>query len=61
MGIQIPMERGYFEGRTGGLLKSIGTLYRELFKTAEPIEMPFRIWTPVGLRLSSVKKYHNRD
>jgi len=48
------MERGYNEGRTGGLLKSIGTLCREHFKTAEPIEMPFRIWTPVGLRLSSV-------
>jgi len=46
-----PIGRGNFEGREGGILQSIGTLGRAAVqKTAEPIEMPFGLWTRVGPR-----------
>jgi len=43
------MRKGNFEGK-GGPLLCIGTLWRELCKTAKPTEMPFGTWTRVGRR-----------
>ena len=38
------------KGENGRRVGSISTVCRELCKTAEPIEMPFGIWTLVGRR-----------
>jgi len=48
MGVQIPMGRGNF-GEKGRPLQSspIGTFCREQCKTAESIDLPFGLWTPV--------------
>jgi len=45
MGFTSPMQRGNFEGKGRPIVK-----YRAVSsaKTAEPIEMPFGMWTRVG-------------
>ena len=45
-GVQIPMGRGNFEGERHAPTCPT-TLLRELCKTAEPVEMPFELWTQV--------------
>jgi len=48
MGVHIPHGKGQFRGGRRPIVK-IGTLSRELCKTAEPIEMPFGVHgTQVG-------------
>jgi len=49
-GIQISPWEGAILGKRDGPLKSIWTLCGEPAKTAEPFEMPFGLWTRVGLR-----------
>jgi len=43
-----PCEGTVLRGKIGGPLQSIGSFCRELCIMAEPIEMPFGMWTQVG-------------
>jgi len=49
MGVQIPMERGNFEGEESAPAGPT-TLCRELCKMAEQIDLLFGLWTRVGRR-----------
>jgi len=48
--VQMPMERGNFEGERGKPLQSIGHFVVICAKTAEPIEVPFVLWARIGPR-----------
>ena len=54
MEVQISPWEGAILVNRGAYCKSIGTFCRELLscaKTAEPIDLPFWLWTPVGRRM----------
>ena len=49
-GSRSPMGRGNFEGGKGHPIVKYGDTLRSRAKTAEPIEMPFRLWAWMGHR-----------
>jgi len=50
-GVQIPMDRGNFEGERAAHCKIYEYSAVSCTKTAEPIEMPFALWVPMGPRI----------
>jgi len=61
MGRDPVMVRGNFKGEKGDPLKSIGTLCRELCKTAEPIEMLFGMLRRVDPRNHVLQCHEGSD
>ena len=49
-GVQIPMGMGKFEGERASHCKVYGHSEVVCSKTAEPIDLPFGLWTRVGRR-----------